>query len=98
MSNTDMWSLIIGFFLPIVIAFVQQQTWTQTLRAIVGFLACLVAAVGTVLIQLDTWNWHAWVQSALLIIVTAISTYEGFWKKTQLVPRLEVATSRAIGR
>lgn len=95
MSNTDMWSLIVGFFLPIGIAFVQQQKWQTAFRAAVGFALCLLAAVGTVLIQVGSWDWHKWIQSALLIVVTAISTYEGFWKKTGIGPAIERATSPA---
>lgn len=96
MTSTDMWSLIVGFFLPVGIALVQQQNWKTAFRAIVGFLLCLVAAVGTVLIQVGSWDWHRWIQSALLIIVTAISTYEGFWKKTGIAPAIEHATSPQV--
>lgn len=93
MSNTDMWSLIVGFFLPIGIAVIQQEHWRSAFRAVAGFVLCLVAAAGTVLIQVNSWDWHKWIQSALLIVVTSISTYEGFWKKTGVAPAIEAATS-----
>lgn len=93
MSNTAMWALIVGFFLPIGIAVIQQRHWSTGFRAVIGFLICLLAAVGTVLIQVGSWDWHKWVQSALLIVVTAISTYEGFWKKTGIAPSVEASTT-----
>src|SRR5215471_7844554 len=93
MSNTDMWSLIVGFLLPLGISLVQQAHWPVAFRSIIGFLMCLVAATGTVLIQVGSWDWHDWVQSALIIFVTAIATYQGFWKKTGVAPAIESATS-----
>jgi hypothetical protein len=88
-----MWSLIVGFLLPLGIALVQQAHWPTAFRAIAGFLMCLAAAAGTVLIQVGSWDWHKWVQSALLIFVTAIATYESFWKKTGVATAIEHATS-----
>lgn len=93
MSNSAMWALIVGFFLPLAIAVVQRETWSTAVRAVVGFLACLVASTGTVLIQLGSWDWHDWIQSSLLIVVTSVSTYEGFWKKTGTAPAVEKATN-----
>lgn len=88
-----MWSLVVGFFLPVAIAFIQQRHWKNGFRAIVAFLCCLLAASGTVLIQVGSWDWHKWVQSALLIVVASISTYHGFWKPTTIAPSVEDATS-----
>ena len=93
MSNAAMWALIVGFFLPHVIAVVQQPDWSAGLRSVVTFLACLGAAVGTVLIQNDGWSWHDWVSSSLLILVTAIATYKGLWKPTGIAPAVEASTS-----
>lgn len=93
MSNTGMWSLIVGFLLPPVIAVVQQERWQAGFKAIIAFVICLLAAVGTVLIQVGSWDWHKWIQSALLILVTAIATYHGFWKPTDVAPAVERATS-----
>lgn len=93
MSNAAMWAAIVGFFLPHLLAVVQQPGWSQGLRAVVTFLGSLVAAVGTVLIQNDGWNWHDWVSTSLLILVTAIATYHGLWKPTGIAPSIEGSTS-----
>lgn len=93
MSNLQMWALIVGFLLPLGISVVQQQHWPNGLRAVVGFILCLVAASGQVLIQLDSWNWRVWIQSVLLIFVTAIATYHAFWKQTGVAPAIESSTS-----
>jgi cell division protein FtsW (lipid II flippase) len=93
MSNTQMWSLIVGFLLPLIIAVIQQATWSDGLRAIVAFVACLVAAIGQVLIELSSWDWRVWIQSVLLIFVTAIATYKRFWVPVGIAPAIEVRTS-----
>lgn len=93
MSNAAMWALIVGFFLPHLLAVVQQPRFSQGLRAVITFAGSLIAAVGTVLIQNDGWSWHDWVSSSLLILVTAIATYKGLWKPTQIAPAVEHSTS-----
>lgn len=46
LSNLAMYALIVGFFLPPVLALVQQQSWSEKLRASIAFVACLVAGAG----------------------------------------------------
>lgn len=93
MSNAAMWALIVGFFMPVIIAVLQQRHWPDGLRAVVTFVACIVAAVGTVLIQHGGWSWHDWVATTLLILVTAIATYHGLFKPTGVAPSVEASTS-----
>jgi hypothetical protein len=93
MSNAAMWALVVGFFMPHVIAVVQQPGWTKGLQSVVTFVASVAAAIGTVLIQNGGWSWHDWVSSTLLILVTAIATYHGLWKPTGVAPAIEVSTS-----
>lgn len=93
MTNLQMWALVVGFLLPPVLAVIQQTNWSDRLRAVVAFLACLVAGIGTVLVQLDHWDWKDVVSTSLLILVTAISTYHAFWKKTGIATGIEVKTN-----
>lgn len=91
MSNLEMWSLIVGFLLPPALAIVQQSKWPDSVRAIVAFIACAVAGAVTAYLQGDL-NLERWVESALVVLVTAIATYKGFWKPT-VAPAIESATS-----
>lgn len=91
-SNVAMWGLIVGFLTPIVLAVVQQPSWSQAVRSVVMFVFALIAGGATAYFagQLDGKD----VTTAVLIVmVSAISTYEGFWKKTGIAPKIEVATS-----
>lgn len=93
MSNLMMWSAIVGFLLPPVQAFLQQSNWPPYVRAIVNFLACVVAAIVTVYIQQEDVGFKDWLKSALTIIVTAIAMYHGLWKPTGVAPEIEKATT-----
>ena len=91
-GNLQMWNLIIGFLLPIVVAFLTQRHWSSAAKSIVMFLSSIVAAVVTVYIQGD-FTGKRFIDSALLIMVTAIGTYHGFWKPTEVAPTIEKATT-----
>lgn len=92
MSNIQMWSLIAGFFLPPILAVIQQSHWTNTLRAIVTFIACLVVALGTTYFNGGI-NAKDWVQSALVVLVATLSTYHGLWKTSGVAPMIETGTN-----
>lgn len=92
MSNFQMWSMIVGFALPPVLAFIMQSKWSVQLQSFIAFLACLVAGAGTAILQGDL-TFERWVEAALLILVTTISTYKGFWKPTRIAPTIEKGTN-----
>lgn len=93
MTNLEMWALIVGFVLPPVLAVIQQTSWSNRLRAVVAFLACLAAGTGTVFLQQEDISWTEWVSTTLLVLVTAIATYQSFWKPTGIAPGIETKTN-----
>jgi len=93
MSNLAMWSAVVGFFLPAVIAVIQQPTWSQGVRAAVTFLVSIVAGAGTAYFTGDL-NGVDWVSATLIILVSAISVYKGLYQPTGIAPKIETATSK----
>lgn len=93
MSNQQMWSMVVGFILPLAIAFILQEHWPEAFQAAVAFVVCVVVAVGTVLVSDPGWSWHDWIKDGLLILVTAIATYKGIWKPTTVATSLRKATT-----
>ena len=93
-SNLAMWSLVVGFFVPIVTAVVVRQAWAPGLKAIANFVIAAVAALGVVYFKgdLDTSNKNAIVSSVLLVVVTSIAAYHGLLRPTQVAPSIEKAT------
>ena len=91
-SNLVMWGLVAGFFMPVLLAVVQQPGWSQPLRSIVMFVASLAAGAGTVYFA-GNWDTENIVTTILLVMVTAIASYKGLWQPTAVAPKVEVATS-----
>jgi hypothetical protein len=95
-SNLAMWSLIIGFINPVVIALIQQPTWTPKIRAVVAFIFSALVAIPTAYFTGDL-EGKSYVTAALLIAVSAMTSYKSFWRPTGVAPTLEVATSTSKG-
>lgn len=92
MSNLAMWSMVVGFFLPMVIAVIQQPSWSQQVRALVTFGVCVVAGAGTAYFNGD-FNTADIASAILVTLVTAISVYKGLMGPTGIAPKIEAATS-----
>lgn len=93
MSNLAMWSVVVGFFLPAVIAVIQQPTWSQGVRAAVTFVVALVAGAGTAYFNGDL-SGADWVSASLIILVSSIAIYKGLYQPTGIGPKIETATSK----
>lgn len=95
LSNSAMWALIVGFALPIIIAFFEQPGWSNEVRAwvalavslVVGFITAYLS--GRLGLSLQTV-----VTDVLLVVLTAIGTYKGFWQSSGIAPAIERATSK----
>ena len=91
MTDLQMWSLIVGFALPPVLAILMQQSWPDSARAVLAFVACAVAGAGTAYFDASLTG-RTFVQSALVVLVSAMATYRGLWKPT-IAPTIERVTS-----
>lgn len=94
MTDLQMWSLLVGFFLPPALAVIQQPGWSDRFRTVVAFLACCVAGAGTAYFQ-DDWHGRPVTSAILVTLVTSLATYRNFWKTTGVAPKIEFATSGA---
>lgn len=92
MSDLAMWSLIVGFFLPIAVAVIMRRTWSDAVKAVVTFVACGVAAAGTAFFQGD-FTGRRFVSALLLVFVGTIVSFKGWWKPTGVAPSIEESTS-----
>jgi len=95
MTDAQMWSLIVGFLIPPFLAIIQQPGWSDPLRAVVAFVVAIIVALGTVYFagNLEFDHEKGWISAILLVLVTAVATYKGFWKPTGVAPKIEAATS-----
>lgn len=91
MTNLQMWSLIVGTLLPLVVAVVQRRTWPDWLRSAIMVAVSALAAAGTAYFQGDLTG-RRFVEAGLVIIVATIATYQGLWKPTGVAPAIEAKT------
>lgn len=92
MTNLVLWSTLVGFFAPPILAVIQQAKWSNRVRASVTFAAAVVAGAGTAYFQGDLTG-RRFVEAGMVILVAGISTYHGFWKPTGIAPGVENVTS-----
>ena len=92
MTNFQMWSLIVGFLLPPVLAVVMQSSWSDRLKAVVAFTSCAVAGAGVAYFQGDLTG-KRFVEAGLVVLVTAVATYRNFWRPTGISPAIETKTN-----
>jgi len=90
LTDAAMWSLVVGFFSPIVLDLIIQTGWSTRIQSIVAFLFSAVVGAVTALLT-GAFTGAGVVTTILLVFVVAISTYKGFWKG--VAPDLKVATS-----
>lgn len=92
MSNLAQWSLIVAFFVPIVVATINQSHWSSRVKALVFFAVSLVAAAGTAFFQGDLTG-KRWLDASLLIVAGGAAYYKGLHKPTGVADRVENATN-----
>jgi hypothetical protein len=90
-TNIQMWSLVVGAGLPPFIAILQQPSWSRAARSVVTVLVCLIAGAVTSYLRGD-WTLQAVTTTVLTILVTAMATYQSFWKTT-VAPAIEAGSS-----
>lgn len=80
MTNPEMYAVLVGFVLPPLLSIIMQWKWSSGTKAVVAFVACLVAGAGTAYfsgqIGRDV------LTDILIVFVTAKTTYEALWKPT----------------
>lgn len=92
MSNLEMWTLIVGFVTPLIVSVINQPSWSPMLKSAIAFVVAAVLGAVTAYFK-GNFDGQTVLSSILLVIVTAIATYQGFWKPTTIAPRLEHVTS-----
>lgn len=91
-SDAQMWSLIVGFLSPLVIAVIQQPKWSGPIRVLVAVLWSALAGGMTSWLAGDFGGRSA-LSCALIVCVTAIATYQQIWRPTRIAPTIEAKTS-----
>ena len=91
-SSEQQAALIVGFFLPLVLAIPMQPHWPNSIRTIFAVAAyaaagAIIAAAGGHFTGKSVW------QVTLEVLTLGVIGYQGVWKPSGLAPVIENATS-----
>lgn len=92
MTNAQMIAVVIGFLSPPVLALIQQTPWKAPVKAVVTFLWAVVLGVVTTYFAGD-WTGKNVIAVILVILTTAVATYQGWWKNFTWMHAVERKTS-----
>lgn len=97
MNDLQAWELVVGFLsATFVLPVIQQPRWTAGTRSIVTSGYAIVVGLGTAYLTgafAGVHDLRTGVSAVLLLLVTAVASYNGFAKPTGIAPRIERATS-----
>ena len=96
MDNLTMWTLIVGFLLPNVVALVEQPSWSKPARTAVSAVVSVLGGAGTAYFAGDFVAKDV-ITSILIVGVASITFYKGFWKPAGIAPVIEQKTSASNG-
>ena len=91
--NLTLWSTIAGFVTPLAVAVINQPRWSPFVRAMLTLVFCVGVAAATAALE-GKLNGTRWTTAALLVIASAIVTYQTVWKN--VAPSIERATSPGV--
>ena len=88
LSDIALWSIIIGFVAPLVVAFVARPALDPWAKIAIQVAFCLVVGVITAYLY-GQFDGRGIVSAVLLIFAVSILAYKGFWKPTGVADSIE---------
>lgn len=92
MTDAQMWALIVGFLSPIVIAVVQRPTYGNQVRVLIMVAWSGISGTGTAWLA-GEFTGRGITSCVLLVVISAISSYQSIWKPLRVAPVIEAKTS-----
>ena len=91
-TNAAAWAALAAFFMPPVMAVINQPKWSAQLKSLLAFAVSVGVAFVSVWVAGD-FNAEDIISSVLVTLTVAQSTYHGFWKPTGIAPGIEAGTT-----
>lgn len=92
MTDLDMWSGIVGFVAPAVVAVIVRSAWPSWARALVTLAVC-VAGGGITAALTGNLEGASPARAVLVVLFTALAFYRLWWHPSTIAPKIEAATS-----
>lgn len=92
LSPADQLSAVIGFFLPLAIAVIQNLHWKTSFKTIMAFLVYIAVSVVKLSVE-QRLEWGNFWMTFLLIMSTSVIAFQGGWKPSGIALAIEKATT-----
>ena len=96
MTSAQQWSAIVGALLPLIMAGIIQEHWSNTVKSWVAFAACVAAGLAVTYFAgtlVFTAHDAMTIGTDIALVATAAwATYREFWKPTGIAPTVQSAT------
>jgi hypothetical protein len=90
-TDIIMWGTILGFLGSPVITMINRRKWSSEAKASSAFGWCFIGALGTVYFS-HNFDVQNLATTFLFTFVTAIASYERFWKPSGIVDKINDVT------
>jgi VIT1/CCC1 family predicted Fe2+/Mn2+ transporter len=92
LTDLDIWSGLVGFVLPLLIAIVLREHWKPRTKALVTIASCMVG--GSVTAWLTGYlHGVTLVRAILIVLAAAVGFYRVLWHPSGIAPDIEAATT-----
>lgn len=93
MTDMAMWSLIVGFFLPILVSLIKQSKWSKTAKVLLAFALFIVVGFVTAYLS-GLLEARTIISSILIIAVVSLTMYQSFYKPTGIDAKVSSVTDK----
>ena len=76
--HVDQYQILIGAFMPLLVALVVRQAWTADMKRLIAFALCLVVGAIAAYLQ-GSVDPTDYVASGMVILLLTKATYDHFW-------------------
>lgn len=91
MTDLEMWSGIVGFAVPPLVAVFVQSSWPSWARALFAFAVCVLGG-GVTAALTGYLQGVAPARAVLVVLFSALTFYRLFWHPSKIAPMIEKAT------
>lgn len=92
MSDLQLWNVIIGFLVPVVVAVVTRPTMQPIVKIVIQIAFSVVVGFGTAFFS-GIFTGRSIATNVLIIFAASVIGYKGFWGPTNFADRIEAKTS-----
>lgn len=92
LSPADQLSAVIGFFLPPLIAVIQNLHWKTSFKTLIAFLVYVAVSIIKLSVE-QRLDWSHFQLTFLLIMFTSVAAFQGGWKPSGIALAIEKATT-----